>query len=113
MARLSASKPTAFDASDAYTWLIMHDCVLHDLAIKDMGLWLRGLGRSRLGLGVIVVCMGMPEVGVSEFIAFVFVWFCCGIEQNDTPLPMQGSAMVGFCKGCLQWLALVCVTAGY
>ena len=24
-----------------------------------------------------------------------------GIEQNDTPLPMQGSAMVGFCKGCL------------
>ena len=113
MARLSASKPTAFDASDAYTWLIMHDCVLHDLAIKDMGLWLRGLGRSRLGLGVIVVCMGMPEVGVSEFIAFVIVWFCCGIEQNDTPLPMQGSAMVGFCKGCLQWLALVCVTAGY
>ena len=65
--------------------LIMHDCVLHDLAIKDMGLWLRGLGRSRLGLGVIVVCMGMPEVGVSEFIAFVFVWFCHGIEQNDTP----------------------------
>ena len=63
MARLSASKPTAFDASDAHTWLIMHDCVLHDLAIKDMGLWLRGLGRSRLGLGVIVVCMGMPEVG--------------------------------------------------
>ena len=43
MARLSASKPTAFDASDAHTWLIMHDCVLHDLAIKDMGLWLRGL----------------------------------------------------------------------
>ena len=99
MASLSASKPTAFDASDAHTWLIMHDCVLHDLAIKDMGLWLRG--RSRLGLGVIVVCMGMPEVGVSEFIAFVFVWFCHGIEQNDTPLPMQGSAMVGFCKGCL------------
>jgi hypothetical protein len=55
MARLSASKPTAFDASDAYTWLIMHDCVLHDLAIKDMGLWLRGLGSSRLGSGVIVV----------------------------------------------------------
>ena len=42
--------------------------------------------------------MGMPEVGVSEFIAFVFVWFCLGIEQNDTPLPMQGSAMVGFCN---------------
>ena len=37
MARLSASKPTAFDASDAYTWLIMYDCVLHDLAIKDIG----------------------------------------------------------------------------
>ena len=42
--------------------------------------------------------MGMPEVGVSDFIAFVFVWFCHGIEQNDTPLPMQGRAMVGFCK---------------
>ena len=37
MARLSASKPTAFDASDAQTWLIMHDCVLHDLVIKDIG----------------------------------------------------------------------------
>ena len=61
MARLSGSKPTAFDASDARTWL-MHDCVLHDLAIKDMGLWLRGLSNSRIGSGVIVVCMGMPEV---------------------------------------------------
>jgi hypothetical protein len=37
--------------------------------------------------------MGMPEFGVSEFIAFVFVWFCHGIEQNDTPLPMQ------YCNG--------------
>ena len=62
MARLSASKPTAFDASDAHTWLIMHDCVLHDLAIKDMGLWLRGLGRSRLGLGVIVALYGYARV---------------------------------------------------
>ena len=52
MARLSASKPTAFGASDARTWL-MHDCVLHDQAIKDMGLWLRGLGSFRIGLGVI------------------------------------------------------------
>ena len=62
MARLSASKPTAFDASDAHTWLIMHDCVLHDLAIKDMGLWLRGLGRSRLGLGVTVALYGYARV---------------------------------------------------
>ena len=37
-----------------HTWLIMHDCVLHDLAIKDMGLWLRGLSSSRIGSGVIV-----------------------------------------------------------
>jgi hypothetical protein len=61
MARLSASKPTAFDASDARTWL-MNDCVLHDRAIKDMGLWLRGLSSSRIGTGVTSSLYGYARV---------------------------------------------------